>query len=106
MLFRSYLTYPFVLSWSMIEAMSAGAHVIASRVAPVQEVIIDGVNGTLVNFLDVPGWSRTLIEALANPAKSDAIRKAARQTALDRYDQRILLPKMVNFVERHGPDNS
>ena len=103
---HAYLTYPFVLSWSMIEAMSAGAHVIASRVAPVQEVIIDGVNGTLVNFLDVPGWSRTLIEALANPAKFDAIRKAARQTALDRYDQRILLPKMVNFVERHGPDNS
>ena len=101
---HAYLTYPFVLSWSMIEAMSAGAHVIGSRVAPVQEVITHGVNGTLVDFFDVPGWSRTLIDALANPAKFQTLRTAARQTALDRYDQRILLPKMINFVERHGPE--
>ena len=100
---HAYLTYPFVLSWSMIEAMSAGAHVVGSRVAPVQEVITDGFNGTLVDFLDVAGWSAKLTEALAEPAKFMALRRAARQTALDRYDQRILLPKMIGFVEGHGP---
>lgn len=100
---HAYLTYPFVLSWSMIEAMSAGAHVIGSRTAPVEEVIADGVNGTLVDFLDVPGWSAALIDALADPAKYMPRRAAARQTALDRYDQRILLPRMIDFVERHGP---
>ncbi len=49
----------------MLEAMSAGALVIGSRTAPVEEVIADGVNGRLVDFFDVPGWSRALIEALA-----------------------------------------
>ncbi len=100
---HSYLTYPFVLSWSMIEAMSAGAHVIGSATKPVQEVIADGVNGSLVDFFDVPGWSAKLTEALAEPEKFRPLRAAARQTALDRYDQRLLLPKMIDFVERHGP---
>ncbi len=100
---HAYLTYPFVLSWSMIEAMSAGAHVIGSRTAPVEEVIKDGVNGSLVDFLDVEGWSAKLIDALAKPGKYMLIRQAARETALKRYDQRYLLPKMIDFVERHGP---
>ncbi len=100
---HAYLTYPFVLSWSMIEAMSAGAHVIGSRTAPVEEVIKDCVNGSLVDFLDVEGWSAKLIDALAKPDKYMLIRQAARETALKRYDQRYLLPKMIDFVERHGP---
>ena len=100
---HAYLTYPFVLSWSMIEAMSAGAHVIGSATAPVQEVITHGVNGTLVDFFDIPAWSQTLIEALAHPRQFQTLRQAARQTALDRYDQRDLLPKMIAFVESHGP---
>lgn len=100
---HAYLTYPFVLSWSMIEAMSAGAHVIGSATAPVQDVLVDGVNGSLVDFFDVPGWSAKLTEALAQPEKFLPHRAAARQTALDRYDQRILLPRMIDFVERHGP---
>ena len=100
---HAYLSYPFVLSWSMIEAMSAGAHVIGSATAPLQEVIQDGVNGTLVDFFDIPAWSAALTQALAHPDLFQTLRQAARQTALDRYDQRLLLPKMVNFVERHGP---
>jgi glycosyltransferase involved in cell wall biosynthesis len=100
---HAYLTYPFVLSWSMIEAMSAGAHVIGSRTAPVEEVIKDGVNGSLVDFLDVEGWSAKLTEALARPEKFMLIRQAARETALKRYDQKYLLPRMIDFVERHGP---
>jgi glycosyltransferase involved in cell wall biosynthesis len=100
---HAYLTYPFVLSWSMIEAMSAGAHVIGSATAPVQEVIQDGVNGTLVDFFDIAAWSAALTKALAHPDQFQTLRQAARQTALDRYDQSLLLPQMVNFVERHGP---
>ena len=100
---HAYLTYPFVLSWSMIEAMSAGAHVVGSRTAPVEEVIKDGVNGSLVDFFDVDGWTAKLTEALAKPDKFLLLRQAARETALKRYDQKHLLPKMIDFVERHGP---
>ena len=97
---HAYLTYPFVLSWSMIEAMSAGCHVVGSQVPPVAEAIDDGLNGSLVDFFDVPAWSRTLTTALADPARFDPLRQAARQTAITRYDLRaVCLPKMVQFVE-------
>ena len=100
---HAYLTYPFVLSWSMIEAMSAGAHVIGSRTSPVEEVIKDGLNGSLVDFFDTEGWSAKLIDALARPERYTLVRQAARETALKRYDQKHLLPKMIDFVARHGP---
>ena len=101
---HAYLTYPFVLSWSMIEAMSAGAHVVASSTAPVTEVIRDGVNGSLVDFFDVAGWSDKLTQALAEPDRFLPLRRAARQTALDQYDLRtICLPRMVAAVEAMGP---
>ncbi|MFT4150208.1 MAG: glycosyltransferase [Paracoccaceae bacterium] len=102
---HAYLTYPFVLSWSLIEAMAAGANVIASSTAPVTEVIRDGENGTLVDFFDVAGWSERLIQALAEPGRFTDIRQAARQTVLDRYDLRsICLPRLVDWVEGFGPD--
>jgi glycosyltransferase involved in cell wall biosynthesis len=98
---HAYLTYPFVLSWSMLEAMSAGALVIGSRTAPVEEVIADGQNGQLVDFFDIPGWSAALIEALEAPHRFAAMRAAARETIVARYDlRRHCLPRMVEFVER------
>lgn len=97
---HAYLTYPFVLSWSMLEAMSAGAHVVGSDTAPVRELIRDGENGTLVDFFDVKGWSKALVKALARPEKFEDIRRAARQTILEGYDLKsICLPAMVEYVE-------
>jgi glycosyltransferase involved in cell wall biosynthesis len=101
---HAYLTYPFVLSWSMLEAMAAGAMIVGSRTAPVQEVLQDGVNGRLVDFFDVRGWEAALIDALADPGAYLHLRKAARDTILKRYDLKgHCLPRMVQFVERHGP---
>ena len=97
---HAYLTYPFVLSWSMIEAMAAGCHVVASNTGPVAEAITNGVNGTLVDFFDVGAWSAALTQALAEPERYEALRVAARQTALTHYDlRRVCLPRMVAFVE-------
>lgn len=97
---HAYLTYPFVLSWSMLEAMSAGALVIGSRTPPVEEVIADGQNGRLVDFFDVAGWSDAIIDALARPEHYLGMRAAARATVVARYDLKsVCLPQMVAFLE-------
>ncbi len=98
---HAYLTYPFVLSWSLLEAMAAGALVVCSRTGPVEEVVSDGVNGRLVDFFDVAAWEDALSEALAEPARFAGMKRAARQTIVDAYDlQSTCLPRAVNFVER------
>ena len=98
-----YLTYPFVLSWSMLEAMSCGALIVGSRTPPVEEIIVDGDNGRLVDFFDVEGWSAAIIDALANPQRYRAMRAAARRTIVDRYDLKsICLPQQIGLVEEMG----
>ena len=100
---HAYLTYPFVLSWSMLEAMAAGALVVGSRTAPVEELIRHGENGLLVDFFDVEGWVATLTEALAEPARFAPLRAAARETVQRGYDLRgVCLPRLVAFVEGQG----
>ena len=97
---HAYLSYPFVLSWSMIEAMSAGALVVGSNTPPVAEVIKHGENGLLVDFFDVEGWSNTMIDALARPEHYAGLRAAARETAIKRYDlNSVCLPQMISFLE-------
>ena len=98
---HAYLTYPFVLSWSMLEAMSAGALVIGSKTPPVLEVIRDGQNGRLVDFFDVAAWSQAIIEGLAQPQKFMPMRHAARATIIQDYDLLTkCLPAMVTLAEK------
>jgi glycosyltransferase involved in cell wall biosynthesis len=97
---HAYLTIPFVLSWSMLEAMAMGACVIASRTGPVEEVITDGVNGGLVDFFDLESWAEALIDALARPERQGQLRMAARATIIENYDlKRVCLPRLIRFVE-------
>lgn len=100
---HAYLTYPFVLSWSMLEAMAAGALVIGSATPPVREVIRDGENGRLVDFFDYDAWSTAIIEGLAEPQRFMALRQAARDTIIRDYDlETKCLPAMVALAERVG----
>jgi glycosyltransferase involved in cell wall biosynthesis len=95
-----YLTYPFVLSWSMIEAMSTSALVIGSRTAPVQEVISDGENGLLIDFFDPEAIATRTAEALEHPERFTALRERARQTVVQRYDlHRHCLPRLIELVQ-------
>lgn len=95
-----YLTYPFVLSWSMLEAMATGCLVVASRTAPVEEVIRDGENGLLVDFFRPPEIAAQVIAALAEPAHFAHLRISARQRIVDTYDlKRICLPAQLRLVE-------
>lgn len=77
-----YLTYPFVLSWSMLEAMACGAPIVASDTAPVREMISTGRNGRLVDFFDVNAIAQATLEALAAPHASIALAAQARRDVL------------------------
>ncbi len=88
-----YLTYPFVLSWSMLEAMAAGCLVVGSRTQPVQEVLHHGGNGLLVDFFSPDEIADRVVEALEDRRAFASLRQNARQTILERYDLRsVCLP--------------
>ncbi len=88
-----YLTYPFVLSWSMLEAMSAGAVVLGSDTAPVRDVIRHGENGLLTDFFDTNALANAASQVLADPARYAALGKAARRAVVQGYDLRsVCLP--------------
>jgi glycosyltransferase involved in cell wall biosynthesis len=81
-----YLTYPFVLSWSMLEAMAAGCAVVASATGPVLEVIKDRENGVLVDFFSVEEIAERVEEVLESTKGMAKIRKQARVAVVERYD--------------------
>jgi len=94
-----YLTKPFVLSWSLLEALSMGCLVVASDTAPVREVITDRVNGLLVDFFDTQGIANRIEEALDDGALGVVLRRNARETVLEHYDLRKLLPQQLQLLE-------
>lgn len=94
-----YLTYPFVLSWSCLEAMSAGRVVVASNTGPVREVIEHGVNGLLVDFFDVKALAKQVVEVLRAPEAVAQLGQRARQTVINRYDlQTQCLPQLMALL--------
>lgn len=94
-----YLTYPFVLSWSMLEAMATGCLVIASRTAPVEEVVQHQENGLLADFFSPTEIAERVIAALEEPEAFQGIRQRARQTIVESYDLRtICLPAQVQLL--------
>ena len=95
-----YLTYPFVLSWSMLEAMAAGAFVLGSNTAPVQEVIEDGKNGWLVDFFDTGAIAERACAALAAREQVLELRTAARETVVERYALDHCLIKQRALIEK------
>ncbi|MFM5892255.1 MAG: glycosyltransferase family 4 protein [Dolichospermum sp.] len=93
-----YLTRPFVLSWSMLEAMSTGCLLIASDTPPVLEVIENGKNGLLVDFFSPQQIANKVNMALDNSQDMIPIRTAARKTIINNYDLATLLPQHLNWL--------
>ncbi|MDN5568074.1 MAG: glycosyltransferase family 4 protein [Paracoccus sp. (in: a-proteobacteria)] len=98
-----YLTYPFVLSWSLTEAMAAGCYVVGSDTEPVRELIRNGENGRLVPFFDVDALADALILGLSGDPDAPRLRQAARDTILQGYDLHTrCLPAQIDWVESQG----
>ena len=94
-----YLTYPFVLSWSLLEAMSMGCAIVASDTAPVREAIEDGSTGRLVDFFDHQALASSICELLDDPAARSRLGHTAREFAIAHYDlQSHCLPKQLDWV--------
>lgn len=94
-----YLTFPFVLSWSMLESMSAECLVVASATPPVTEVVKDGSNGLLFDFFDDESIANRVDEVLDHKDRMAAIRKKARATVLQNYELEKCLKEQLKLIE-------
>jgi glycosyltransferase involved in cell wall biosynthesis len=95
-----YFTYPFVLSWSLLDAMACGALVIGSDTAPVRDVIADGENGLLVDFFDRPALVDAVVNACRDPTRFQHLRVAARETIVHAYDRKTICePAWLRLID-------
>jgi len=98
-----YPSRPFVLSWSVLEAMSIGAVVVGARNPPVEEVIEDGVNGLLVDPTDTAALADRIVGVLRDPATHAGLGRAARETVIARYDLQKCMARWVALLRRVAP---
>ena len=92
-------TYPFVLSWSLLEAMSTGLPIVGSSTAPVQEVIRDGVNGLLVDFFSPDQLANAVSDLLGNRERADSLGRAARESILADYSLERCVPRQLQLMQ-------
>lgn len=95
-----YLTYPYVLSWSILEAMATGCLVIGSDTEPVREVIKDGENGLLADFFSPTQIADRVDEVFAEPERMKIIKENARKTIVEKYSVQRLLAEQVDLITR------
>ncbi len=94
-----YLTYPFVLSWSLMEAMACEAAIVASDTAPVREVIRHNETGILTDFFDTHALVAQVCTLLENNEMRQSLGRAARDQMIEKYDLKsICLPRQVKWV--------
>jgi glycosyltransferase involved in cell wall biosynthesis len=94
-----YLTVPFVLSWSMMDAMSCGAVVLGSRTPPVEEMITDGKNGLLADFFHPEDFAAKAVAVLKDPAAYRPLGQAAEAFITEQYSLEAMLPKMLAMYD-------
>jgi glycosyltransferase involved in cell wall biosynthesis len=96
-----YLTVPFVVSWSMLEAMALEKVVVASDVPPVRQFVRHGETGLLVDFFNPTEIAETIARVLADPAAHEAIGRAARAEIVTKYDfNSVAYQAFTAFLDR------
>jgi len=93
-----YLTEPFVLSWSLLNALCVGCIVLASDTPPVREVISSGRNGLLFDFFDVEALAEKALDVLANPAQYAELGAEASRRIRARHAMNVAVPRLLGFV--------
>ena len=93
-----YLTYPFITSWSLLEAMSIECPIVASNTGPVTEFIQHNKNGLLVDFFNHEQLSEAVIKLLNNLALGTKLGKQARKMILDKYNLKLCLSKQLKLI--------
>lgn len=94
-----YLTVPFVLSWSMVDAMSCGAVVLGSDTAPVREMITPGRTGLLADFFSPEDFAAKALPVLQDPAAHRPLGRAAEELIATKYSLDAVLPQMLQLYE-------
>lgn len=94
-----YLTYPFVLSWSMLESLACGVAIVSSNTSPVLEVVQDGVTGLLADFFSPEDVAKKVFSILDSKDGMSEMRKKAREKVVKEYDLQRLLPLHVGLVK-------
>lgn len=98
-----YSSRPFVLSWSLIEAMSLGAVIVGARNPAVEEVIEHGYNGLLANAADPNDLAARVVDVLRDPPAFAYLANAARETAIARYDLARCMPPWLDLMRELAP---
>ncbi|WP_332693184.1 glycosyltransferase [Bosea sp. (in: a-proteobacteria)] len=93
-----YLSVPFVLSWSLLEAMACGCLIAGSATPPVQEVVKHGVNGLLAPFFDEEALASRILAGLAAGAGLTGLRQEARRSVARGYEREACVDRQLGFV--------
>jgi glycosyltransferase involved in cell wall biosynthesis len=94
-----YLTVPFVLSWSLLDALACGCTVLASDTAPVREFVRDGETGLLRNFFDADGLAEAALQVLKDPEAYRPLGQAGEHLIRQQYSLEKIIPRMTAFYE-------
>jgi glycosyltransferase involved in cell wall biosynthesis len=94
-----YLTVPFVLSWSLMNALACGATVLCSNTAPVQEIVQHGQNGLLADFFDIEGLADQAGKVLDAPQEFRMLGEAGVEMIRNHYSLDVSLPRMLHLYE-------
>jgi glycosyltransferase involved in cell wall biosynthesis len=100
-----YMTYPFVLSWSLLEAMASECLIVGSDTAPVRDALTHNKNALLFDFFNVDQLANTVIDACNNPDKYTHLRKQARADAVKHWERKkICEPQWLALLDEYlGP---